>query len=126
MKNVTMPKARIMKKFSQLFLKCHDASVFQEKNNFEILSKVYFDDNHSKQVLEQDQYFIIGEKGTGKTMIAQYLSNIRTDKNCTTIDFSTIDFETFRKLSEDGYLERFPINLHRIRRRRSSFRIPGA
>lgn len=90
--------------FEDLFLKCHDASVFQEKNNFDVLRKVYFDDNHSSQILKQDQYFIIGEKGTGKTIIAQYLSNIRTDRNCSIIDFSTIDFETFRRLSEDGQL----------------------
>lgn len=93
------------KKFGEIFLKCHDASVFQEKNNFEILSKIYYDDRNSSQILNQDQYFIIGEKGTGKTIIAQYLSNIRNDKNCTTIDFSTIDFETFRKLSDDGLLK---------------------
>lgn len=91
--------------FSDLFLKCHDASVFSEKNHFDVLSKVYFDDNHSKQVLKQDQYFIIGEKGTGKTMIAQYLSNIRQDLNCSIVDFSTIDFNTFRKLNDEGYLK---------------------
>lgn len=93
------------KNFSELFLKCHDASVFQEKNNFDTLSRVYFDNNHSNQILDQDQYFIIGEKGTGKTIIAQYLSNIRRDKNCSIVDFSTIDFETFRRLSNDGYLK---------------------
>tara|TARA_R100001369_G_C3312879_1_gene167643 strand:+ start:422 stop:562 length:141 start_codon:yes stop_codon:yes gene_type:complete len=43
------------KNFKELFLKCHDASVFQEKNNFDILSKIYYDDNHSSQVMEQDQ-----------------------------------------------------------------------
>ena len=68
-----------VKKFNELFLKCHDASVFQEKNNFDVLSRIFFDDRHSNQVLQQDQYFIIGEKGTGKTIIAQYLSNIRQD-----------------------------------------------
>ena len=91
--------------FSELFLKCHDASVFQEKNNHVILSKVFYDDNNSARILEQDQYFVIGEKGTGKTIIAQYLSNIRTDKNCSVLDFSTIDFETFRKLSNEGYFK---------------------
>ena len=91
--------------FSQLFLKCHDASVFQEKNNHAMLSKVFFDDKNASRILEQDQYFIIGEKGTGKTMIAQYLSNIRSDKNCSVLDFSSIDFETFRKLSSEGYFK---------------------
>lgn len=91
--------------FSDLFLKCHDASVFAEKNNHAILSKVYYDDNHTQQALAQDQYFIIGEKGTGKTIIAQYLSNIRKDKNCSILDFSTIDFETFRRLHEAGHLK---------------------
>lgn len=91
--------------FSELFLKCHDASVFQEKNNHIILSKVFFGGRNADRILEQDQYFIIGEKGTGKTMIAQYLSNIRTDKNCSMLDFSSIDFETFRKLSDEGYLK---------------------
>ncbi len=98
------------KNFNELFLKCHDASVFQEKNNFDTLSKVYFDDNHSNQILKQDQYFIIGEKGTGKTIIAQYLSNIRKEKNCSIVDFSTLDFEIFRKLSNDGYLGSRPID----------------
>lgn len=93
------------KRFEELFLKCHDASVFQEKNNFDVLQRVYFDDNHSNQVLNQDQYFIIGEKGTGKTIIAQYLTNIRNDINCSIVDFSTIDFETFRRLSADGHLK---------------------
>ena len=38
-------------------------------------------------------------------MIAQYLSNIRTDINASLLDFSKIDFETFRKLSDEGHLK---------------------
>lgn len=56
-------------------------------------------------VLDQDQYFLIGEKGTGKTIIAQYLSVIRQDKNCSILDFSTIDFITSKKLTNEGYLK---------------------
>lgn len=92
-------------KFQELFLKCHDASVFQEKNNHDVLSKVFYDDHNLENILKQDQYFLIGEKGTGKTIIAQYLTHIRIDKNCSTLDFSTIDFETFRRLSAEGYLK---------------------
>lgn len=91
--------------FSELFLKCHDASVFEEKNNHLLLSKVFFDDFHTERILQQDQYFLIGEKGTGKTIIAQYLSHIRTEKNCSVVDFSAIDFETFRRLHEGGQLK---------------------
>lgn len=94
-----------MASFKQLFLKCHDASVFAEKNNHALLQKIFYDDYHCEQILSQDQYFIIGEKGTGKTIIAQYLSRIRTDKNCSILDFSTIDFDTFRRLHEAGHLK---------------------
>jgi hypothetical protein len=91
--------------FSELFLKCHDASVFEEKNNHAILAKVFHDDNNASQILKQNQYFIIGEKGTGKTMISQYLTHVKTHLNCSILDYSTIDFGTFKKLSEERYLK---------------------
>jgi hypothetical protein len=102
---VRLERGALEVEFSELFLRCHDASVFQEKNNHVVLSRVFYDDNNASRALEQDQYFIIGEKGTGKTIIAQYLSNIRTEKNCSVLDFSSIDFETFRKLSNEGHFK---------------------
>lgn len=94
-----------MKEFQKIFLKCHDANVFSDKANHEVLSKIFYDDRNSKAILERGNFFLIGEKGTGKTIIAQYLSNIRQDKNCHTLDFSQIDFEPFRKMSEAGLLK---------------------
>ena len=82
----------------ELRLEADQLVVFAEKNNHDVLSRIFYDDHHTDRILTQDQYFLIGEKGTGKKIIAQYLSNIRNDKNCTVLDFSTIDFETFSEV----------------------------
>jgi len=92
-------------KCSELFLKCHDASVFEDKNNHPILARVFHDDRNAEQILEHNQFFLIGEKGTGKTMISQYLTHIKTHLNCSILDYSTIDFTTFKKLADEKYLK---------------------
>lgn len=99
-----------MKPLSELFLECHDAKVFADKSKHELLSRVYFKDPRSQRVLESNKYFIIGEKGTVKTIILQYLSNIKTEINASIIDFSQIEFSTFRNMIEAGYLKVTPMD----------------
>ena len=96
------------KRLRELFLECHDAKVFREKQNHEVLAHIFFRDPRFERALRRNVYFIIGEKGAGKTMVAQYLSIVSAEVDASIVDFSTIDFEYFHKLIDEEFIRITP------------------
>ena len=56
------------------------------KNNISNLEKVFFNHNECFEKLKEKQFLIIGEKGTGKTLLIEYFKEKKKKE-----DFSFLD-----------------------------------
>jgi hypothetical protein len=94
-----------MKKFVTLNLGFGDAENYKKKENKELLSKFFIRTEELYQILKPANYFLIGDKGTGKTAFSLYLAN--TDFGNTFSYLSYIretDYEKFIKLKKEKHL----------------------
>lgn len=64
-----------MKNILELQLGYSDAENYRRRENKELLNKVFIRNEHLNRVCEPAVSFLVGEKGTGKTAYAVYLSN---------------------------------------------------
>ena len=64
-----------MKNFHDLKLGYVDAENYLKRENKALFNKFFYRDNRLDEILLPSTYFIIGEKGTGKTAYAVFLSN---------------------------------------------------
>ena len=65
----------ILLKIKDLKLGYTDAENYKKKEDKEFFNKIFLVDETIDEILDGGNYFIIGEKGTGKTAYAVYLSN---------------------------------------------------
>ena len=76
-----------------------DAVNYKRRSEREFLKRIFFRDEYLDMILEEKRYFIIGEKGTGKTAYAALLNN--TDYGGTLASLTNItetDYEKFSRL----------------------------
>ena len=59
-----------------------DAENYLQRQNKDFFNFVFVRNRFLDQILEPSRYFIIGEKGTGKTAYATFLANNHEFKNC--------------------------------------------
>lgn len=64
-----------MKNFVDLNLGFSDAENYKKRENKELLNKYFIKTEELKYILDNSKYFIIGDKGTGKTAYSIFLSN---------------------------------------------------
>lgn len=64
-----------MKNFVELNLGFGDAENYKKRENKELLNKYFIRTDELNQILNPSSYFIVGDKGTGKTAYSLYLSN---------------------------------------------------
>ena len=64
-----------MKSILSLNFGYNDAENYKKRENKEFFNKIFVRNEFLEQLLENDKYFLIGEKGTGKTAYAVYLAN---------------------------------------------------
>lgn len=64
-----------MKLFTELNLGFSDAINYKRKENKELLNRFFIRSNELDHLLQPSTYFLIGDKGTGKTAFSVYLSN---------------------------------------------------
>jgi len=64
-----------VKPIGELNLGFRDAESYKVKNNKELLNKVFLRTQALEQLADTNKYFLIGEKGTGKTAYAVYYAN---------------------------------------------------
>ncbi len=64
-----------MKDFVELNLGFSDAINYKRKENKELLNRFFIKNHELDQLLQPSTYFLIGDKGTGKTAFSVYLSN---------------------------------------------------
>ena len=64
-----------MKKIKQLNLGFSDAENYKRRENKDIFNNIFIKNDYLDELLDSSKYFLVGEKGTGKTAYAVYLSN---------------------------------------------------
>jgi polynucleotide 5'-kinase involved in rRNA processing len=64
-----------MKDFIALNLGFGDAENYKKKENKELLNKYFIRTDELYEILKPNKYFLIGDKGTGKTAYSLYLAN---------------------------------------------------
>lgn len=64
-----------MKSIGELNLGFRDAESYKTKSNKELLNSIFLRTNILDELADQNKYFLIGEKGTGKTAYAVYYAN---------------------------------------------------
>ena len=64
-----------MKPILSLNFGYNDAENYKKRENKEFFNKIFVKNEYLDQLLDNDKYFLIGEKGTGKTAYAVYLTN---------------------------------------------------
>ena len=64
-----------MKEFKALNLGFLDAENYLERDNKTFFNNIFFKDENLEKLLRASTYYLIGEKGTGKTAYSVFLTN---------------------------------------------------
>ena len=89
------------KSIGSLNLGFSDAQNYIQRNNKQILSEVFVKNAYLTKLLQPNVYYLIGEKGTGKTAYAAFLSNSEYDNNKSILKYiSGTDYEKFYELKK--------------------------
>lgn len=82
-----------------------DAEPYQKKKNKELFNRIFLQDNYLEELLDNDTYFLIGEKGTGKTAYATYLSNNDYKNTFSSIKYiRETDYTKFIRIAKSKHL----------------------
>ena len=83
-----------------------DAINYTQRQEREFLNKIFFRDEYLDQVLERKRYFLVGEKGTGKTAYASLLNNtVYSNTSSTLKSITETDYRKFLRLKENSLLK---------------------
>lgn len=63
------------KKIADINFGEYDATNYRDSSSKNLFNHIFYLDNKLNQILENNKYFILGDKGTGKTAYSVYLSN---------------------------------------------------
>jgi len=83
-----------------------DATMYANRGNKEMLNNIFVKNEYLDKIIQNKSiYFILGEKGTGKTTYATYLSN-KHDSHDTiwlTKNIRDTDYEKFYEMKSEGF-----------------------
>lgn len=83
-----------------------DAQNYTQRGNKKMLSEVFVKNEYLEELLKPSKFYLIGEKGTGKTAYAAYLSNFETEEQKSCLKFiSGTDYEKFYELKKGHQLD---------------------
>lgn len=95
-----------MKTISELNLGFSDAQNYLQRGNKQMLSEVFVHNSYLDDILKPNIYFLIGEKGTGKTAYAAFLNNGEYKDNKSVLKFiNGTDYEKFYELKKSGKID---------------------
>jgi len=90
-----------MKAVSDLNLGYSDAQNYTQRGNKQMLSDVFVKNNYLEKLLMPSIYYLIGEKGTGKTAYAAFLSNNEYKGTRSILKYiQSTDYEKFHELKK--------------------------
>ena len=79
----------------------NDAENYQRRENKELFNKIFVHNIFFDYILEPSKFFLIGEKGTGKTAYAVYLSNNNYRNNISQLKYiRETDYDKFVKMKK--------------------------
>lgn len=94
-----------MKDFKDLNLGFKDAGNYKHRENKELLNKFFFQDEQLEHLLAPSTYFLLGDKGTGKTAYSVYLANNEYKGFTSTIsDIHETEYIKFIRLKKEHKL----------------------
>lgn len=96
-----------MKKIKELDFGYGDAANYRSSRKYkEFFSKVFVKDAKLDRLMRDDTYFLIGDKGTGKTAYAVFLENQEyRNTQSKIINLSSTDYRIFMNLRKLGFLQ---------------------
>lgn len=94
-----------MKTIAELNLGFSDAQNYSLKNNKNMFNDVFVKNSFLEDIIAPNNYFLIGEKGTGKTAYSVYLSNNQYKNHKSLLNFiSATDYDKFYNLKKEKCL----------------------
>ena len=94
-----------MKTIAELNLGFSDAQNYSLKDNKSMFNNVFVKNTFLDDIIKPNNYFLIGEKGTGKTAYSVYLSNNQYKENKSLLTFiSATDYDKFYNLKKEKQL----------------------
>jgi hypothetical protein len=83
-----------------------DAVNYTSRQDKEFLNRIFLKDNFLERLLESKRYFLVGEKGTGKTAYAAFLtSNQYKNTRSQITGMTSTDYSKFIKIKQLGHLQ---------------------
>lgn len=96
----------MQKSIASLNLGFSDAQNYTHRGNKQMLSEVFVKNNYLTKLLNPNVYYLIGEKGTGKTAYAAFLSNNEYENNKSVIKYiGGTDYEKFYELKRRNQID---------------------
>lgn len=96
----------MLKTINQLNLGFSDAQNYTQRGHKQMLSSVFVKNDFLTKLLSPNVYYLIGEKGTGKTAYAAFLSNNEYGEHKSFLKFiSGTDYEKFHELKKRNQLD---------------------
>ena len=109
MKKVTDNMKKVtdnMKKVTELNLGFSDAQNYMQRGNKKMFSEVFVKNTYLEKLMNQNIYYLIGEKGTGKTAYAVFLNNNEYLNTKSILKFiSATDYEKFYELKKSKRID---------------------
>lgn len=94
-----------MKRIKDLKLGFNDAENYKKRQNKNLFNKIFVKNIYLDQLLDPNIYFLIGEKGTGKTAYAVFLSNNYYSSNRSELKYiRETDYQKFISLKQQKHL----------------------
>lgn len=94
------------KSIESLNLGFSDAQNYTQRGNKKMLSEVFVKNIYLAKLLKPNVYYLIGEKGTGKTAYAAFLSNSEYENNKSVLKYiSGTDYEKFYELKKKNQID---------------------
>ena len=96
-----------MKSFSEIDFGYGDAANYKHNRKYiEFFSKVFVKDEKLDRLMREDTYYLIGDKGTGKTAYSVFLENSNyQNTQSKVIDLASTDYKIFMNLRKLGFLQ---------------------
>ena len=95
-----------MKAIKDLNLGFLDAQNYTQRKNKQMLLDVFVKNDYLEELLSPNIYYLIGEKGTGKTAYAAFLNNNDYKETKSFLKFiQSTDYEKFHELKKKGLID---------------------
>lgn len=96
-----------MKAFAEIDLGYGDAANYKNNRKYkELFSKVFVKDEKLDRIMREDTYYLIGDKGTGKTAYSVFLANSEyQNTQSKVINLEATDYKIFLNLRKLGFLQ---------------------